>query len=78
MQRPTHSRDSVVRQRGLRTNGTLNVLQAEVDLLKLGLLVGRDRGNELLDAGDKDLARGRDELGHWWVSAAHNRHSATH
>lgn len=70
----THSLDSVVAKGDLGTNSGVNVGHLEVNLLKLVLLVLGDRGNELLDTGDENLAIWRNKLGHWDELIRHSTH----
>jgi len=66
----THSLDGVVGEGLVAAESAVDVGHLEVDLLKLVLLVGGDGGNELLDAGNEDLALGRNKLGHWGSATA--------
>lgn len=43
----------------------MNIFHLEVDSLEFGSLVVRDRGDEVLDAGNEDLAIRRHKLGHY-------------
>jgi hypothetical protein len=44
-----------------------------MDVVELLPLVLSDRSNQVVDAWDQDLSLGRNELGHWILSAVVNR-----
>lgn len=60
----THSLNGIVRDGDFTTDSSMNILHLEMDSFKLGSLIVGDRGDEVLDTANEDLAVGSNKPGH--------------